>query len=161
MKRSWHHMESEVRKSQMSFALFDEFILHHQETGLCFDVNKALVLDMRIIGRGQSESAAIRALNFLGLHPINKAYWMENTKRIEKEAKLIVEGELNTTACEVKEKKFGLGEVASSHEELHEKVRCWNQDQRFLVNTWLVGFSWSCCCYFSEHWQSAGRGAFE
>lgn len=74
---------------------------------------------------------------------------MENTKRIEKEAKLIVEGELNATACEVKEKKFGLGEVASSHEELHQKVRCWNQDRRFLVNVWLVGFSWSCCCYFT------------
>lgn len=90
------------------------------ERGLCFDVNKALVLGMRTIGRGQS--AAVRALSFLGLRPINKAYWTENTKRIEKEAKLILEEELNVAAFEVKEKKFAVGEVASSHEELHEKV---------------------------------------
>lgn len=75
---------------------------------------------MRTIGRGQS--AAVRALSFLGLRPINKAYWTENTKRIEKEAKLILEEELNAAAFEVKEKKFALGEVVSSHEELHEKV---------------------------------------
>ena len=90
------------------------------ERGLCFDVNRALVLGMRTIGRGQS--AAVRALSFLGLRPINKAYWTENTKRIEKEAKLILEEELNVAAFEVKEKKFALGEVESSPEELHEKV---------------------------------------
>ena len=90
------------------------------ERGLCFDVNRAFVLGMRTIGRGQS--AAVKALSFLGLRPINKAYWTENTKRIEKEAKLLLEEELKVAACEVKEQKFTLGEVVCSREELHEKV---------------------------------------
>ncbi|KAL9976969.1 hypothetical protein ACROYT_G014318 [Oculina patagonica] len=45
-------------------------------------------------------------LIFLGLKPINKNYWLENTKEIEVEASKLLEVELNQAALEAKECKF-------------------------------------------------------
>ena len=50
-------------------------------------------------------------LRFLGPAPINKNAWEDHTKKIEGEAKLLLEKQLNRTSRGVKEWKFSNGEL--------------------------------------------------
>ena len=85
-----------------------------------FEVNRASVLGFRAIGRGHA--AASKMFSFLGLKPITRNYWSENTKKIEKEAKNLLENELNRAAFEVKEYKFALGQLDCTREQLSDVV---------------------------------------
>ena len=61
-------------------------------------------MGLRAIGGGHS--AASKFFSFLGLAPINKNAWADHTKKIEGEAKLLLEKELNRASRGVKEWKF-------------------------------------------------------
>ena len=68
------------------------------------EINRASVLGLRAIGGGHS--AASKFFSFLGLASINKNAWVDHTKKIEGEAKLLLEKELNRASRGVKEWKF-------------------------------------------------------
>lgn len=70
-----------------------------------------------MIGRGHA--AASKLFSFLGLKPITKNYWSKNTKKIEKEAKNLLE---KKAAFEVKEYKLALGELDYTREQLSDVV---------------------------------------
>ena len=88
--------------------------------GKGFEINRASVLGFRAIGRGHA--GASKTLSFLGLKPIDKHYWSENAKKIEAEAKNLLENELNRAAFEVKESKFALDLLDCTREQLGEVV---------------------------------------
>ena len=54
--------------------------------------------------------------------PINKNAWVDHTKKIEREAKLLLEKELNRASRGVKEWKFSNGELNCSLEDVEESV---------------------------------------
>ena len=66
-----------------------------------FEINWASVLGLRAIGGGYS--AASKFFSFLRQAPINKNAWVDDTKKIEGEAKLLLEKELNRASRCVKE----------------------------------------------------------
>ena len=82
--------------------------------------NRATVLGLRATGCGHA--AASKFLSFLGLAPISKSWWAAQTKTIERDARALLEEELNRAARGVKEWKFSLGEVHCSLEELDDAV---------------------------------------
>ena len=88
--------------------------------GKGFEINRASVLGFRAIGRGHA--GASKTLSFLGLKPIDKHYWSENAKKIEAEAKNLLENELNRAAFEVKERTFALDLLDCTREQLGEVV---------------------------------------
>lgn len=90
------------------------------EKGKGFEVNRATVLVLRATGCGHT--AASKCLSFLGLAPISKSCWAAQTKTIEGEAQICLEEELNRGAHNVKERKFSLGAVNCSLEELDNAV---------------------------------------
>ena len=57
--------------------------------------------------------AASKFFSFLGLAPINKNAWADHTKKIEGEAKRLLEKELNRASRGVKEWKVSNGELNS------------------------------------------------
>ena len=63
--------------------------------------NRASVLGLRAISGGHS--APSKFFSFLGLTPINKNAWADHTKKIEGEAKLLLEKELSRASRGVKE----------------------------------------------------------
>ena len=88
--------------------------------GKGFEVNQASVLGFRAIGRGHA--AASKMFNSLGLKPVTRNYWLKNTRKIQKEAKNLLENELNRAAFEVKEYKFALDQVDCTGEQLGDVV---------------------------------------
>ena len=68
---------------------------------------------------GRGHAAASKLFSFLGLKPITKNYWSKNTKKIEKEAKNLLE---KKAAFEVKEYKLALGELDYTREQLSDVV---------------------------------------
>ena len=88
--------------------------------GKGFEINRAAVLGFRTIARGHT--AASKMLSFLGLKPINKQHWTENTKKIEEEAEKALQKELDRAAFGVKEWKFANGELECTREELPDVV---------------------------------------
>ena len=65
---------------------------------------------------------ASKFFSFLGLAPINKNAWADHTKKIEGEAKLLLEKELNRASRCVKEWKFSNGELNCSLEDFEGSV---------------------------------------
>ncbi|CAH3109584.1 unnamed protein product, partial [Porites lobata] len=76
-------------------------VFNSSEKSRAFEINRASVLGLRAIGVGHS--AALEFFSFLGLAPINKNAWADHTKKIEGEAKLLLEKELNRASRGVKE----------------------------------------------------------
>ena len=87
-------------------------VFNSSEKSRTFEINRASVLGLRAIGGGHS--AASKFFSFLGLAPINKNAWADHTKKIEGEAKLLLEKELNRASRGVKEWKFSNGELNCS-----------------------------------------------
>ena len=67
---------------------------------------------------GGGHSAALELFSFLGLVPINKNAWADHTKKIEGEAKLLLEKQLHCASRGVKEGKFSNGELNCSLEDV-------------------------------------------
>ena len=88
--------ENESRPSHKTNSVFNS-----SEKSRAFEINRASVLGLRAIGGGHS--AASKFFSFLGLAPINKNAWADHTKKIEGEAKLWLEKELNRASRGVKE----------------------------------------------------------
>ena len=65
---------------------------------------------------------ASKFFSFLGLALINKSAWADHTKKIEGEAKLLLEKESNRASHGVKEWKFSNGELNCSLEDVEESV---------------------------------------
>lgn len=80
-----------------------------KEKSRTFAINPASVLGFRAIGG--SHAAAAKVFSFLSLSPTNKNSWADHTKKIEQEAKLLLEDNLNRAARDVKEFKFSNGEI--------------------------------------------------
>ena len=99
--------ENESRPSHKTNSVFNS-----SEKSRAFEINRASVLGLRAIGGGHS--AASKFFSFLGLAPINKNAWADHTKKIEGEAKLLFEKELNRASRGVKEWKFSNGELNCS-----------------------------------------------
>ena len=71
------------------------------KTNRFYDVNRELVLGLRLTGRGHS--AAKRVLSVLNLpSPVNKDSWTKHTKALEQIANDLLEKELKNAAIEVK-----------------------------------------------------------
>ena len=87
-------------------------VFNSSEKSRAFEINRASVLGLRAIDGGHS--AASKFFSFLGLAQINKNAWADHTKKIEGEAKLLLEKELNRTSRGVKEWKFSNGELNCS-----------------------------------------------
>ncbi|CAH3022478.1 unnamed protein product, partial [Porites evermanni] len=68
-------------------------VLNSSEKSRAFEINRASVLGLQVISGGHS--AASKFFSFLCLAPINKNSWADHTKKIEGEAKLLLEKELN------------------------------------------------------------------
>ena len=90
-------------------------VFNSSEKSRAFEINRASVLGLRAIGVGHS--ASLEFFSFLGLAPINKNAWADHTKKIEGEAKLLLEKELNRASRGVKEWKFSNGELNCSLED--------------------------------------------
>ena len=87
-------------------------VFNSSEKSRAFEINRASVLGLRAIDGGHS--AASKFFSFLGLAQINKNAWADHTKKIEGEAKLLLEKELNRASRGVKEWKFSNGELNCS-----------------------------------------------
>ena len=75
-----------------------------------YNLNRGLVLGLRLVGRGYS--AAQKLLSILNLSsPVNKAPWAAHTKAIEDTARSILEQELASAALEVKRLKLANGDI--------------------------------------------------
>ena len=91
-----------------------------------YDLNRGLVLGLRMVGRGYS--AAQKLLSILNLSsPVNKAPWAAHTKTIEDTARSILEQELASAALEVKRLKLANGDITpvdnnATDEQLREVV---------------------------------------
>ena len=92
-------MQNESCLSQKTNSVFNS-----SEKSRAFEINRASVLGLRAISDGNS--AASKFFSFLGLAAINKNAWADHTKKIEGEAKLLLEKELNRASRGVKEWKF-------------------------------------------------------
>ena len=68
-------------------------VFNSSEKSRAFEIYRASVFGLRAIGGGHS--AASKFFSFLGLAPINKNAWADHTKKVEGEAKLLLEKELN------------------------------------------------------------------
>jgi len=92
------------------------------EKSRAFAINRASVLGFRAIGG--VHAAASKVFSFLGLSPINKNSWADHTKKVEREAKLLLEDDLNRAARHVREFKFSNGEIGvdCSFEELEDTI---------------------------------------
>ena len=96
------------------------------KTNRFYDLNRGLVLGLRMIGRGYS--AAQKLLSILNLSsPVNKAPWAAHTKAIEDTARTILEQELASAALEVKRLKLANGDITAvddnaTDDELREVV---------------------------------------
>ena len=88
--------ENESRPSHKTNSVFSS-----SEKSRAFEINRASVLGLRAIGGGHSAAS-----KFFGLAPIDKNAWADHTKKIEGEAKLLFEKELNRAFRDVKEWKF-------------------------------------------------------
>ena len=102
--------ENESCPSHKTNSVFNH--VNSSEKSRAFEINRASVLGLRAIGGGHS--AASKFFSFLGLAPINKNGWADHTKKIEGEAKLLLEKELNRASRGVKEWKFSNGELNCS-----------------------------------------------
>ena len=102
--------ENESRPSHKTNSVFSS-----SEKSRAFEINRASVLGLRAIGGGHS--AASKFFSFLGLAPINKNAWADHIKKIEGEAKLLLEKELSHASRGVKEWKFSNGELNCSLED--------------------------------------------
>ena len=99
--------ENESRPSHKTNSVFNS-----SEKSREFEINRASILGLRAIGG--EHSVASKFFSFLGLAPINKNAWADHTKKIEGEAKLLLEKELNRASRGVKEWKFSNGELNCS-----------------------------------------------
>ena len=88
-------MRAVRRTSQILFLILSQILFL-----IAFEIYRASVLGLRAIGGGHS--APSKFFSFLGLTPINKNAWADHTKKIEGEAKLLLEKESRG----VKECKF-------------------------------------------------------
>lgn len=87
-----------------------------------YDVNRGLVLGLRLIGRGHS--AAERLLSVLNLpKAISKNPWSSHTKVLEKAASELLHKELSNAGHEVRQFKFANGLISlEGDEQLEDKV---------------------------------------
>ena len=96
------------------------------KTNRFYDLNRGLVLGLRMVGRGYS--AAQKLLSILNRSsPVNKAPWAAHTKAIEDTARTILEQELASAALEVKRLKLANGDITAvddnaTDDELREVV---------------------------------------
>ena len=96
-------------------------VFNSSKKSRAFEIYWAPVLGLRAIGGGHS--AASKFFSFLGLAPINKNTWADHTKKIEGEAKLFLEKELNRASHGVKEWKFSNGELNCSLEDVNSNKK--------------------------------------
>lgn len=87
-----------------------------------YDINRGLVLGMRLIGRGHS--AADRLSSVLNLHrPVNRAPWSSHTKALEEAASKLLEKELSNAALEVRHYLLSNGQISlEADEQIEDKV---------------------------------------
>ena len=95
------------------------------KTNRFYDVNRELVLGLRLTGRGHS--AAKRVLSVLNVpSPVNKGSWSNHTKALERIANDLLEKELKNAAIEVKRflqgEKEDMNNADMSDEQLAELV---------------------------------------
>ena len=106
LESTWRiQCENESRPLHKTNSVFSS-----SEKSRAFEINRASVLGLRAIGGGHSPSVASKFFSFLGLAPIDKNAWADHTKKIEGEANLLLEKELNRASRGVKEWKFSNGE---------------------------------------------------
>ena len=79
-------------------------VFNSSEKSRAFEINRASVLGLRAIGGGHS--AASKFFSFGGLAPINKNAWADHAKKIEGEANLLLEKELNRASRGVRVEVF-------------------------------------------------------
>ena len=91
--------ENESRPSHKTNSVFSS-----SEKSRAFEINRASVLGLRAIGGGHS--AASKFFSFGGLAPINKNAWADHAKKVEGEANLLLEKELNRASRGVRVEVF-------------------------------------------------------
>ena len=79
-------------------------VFNSSEKRRAFEINRASVLGLRAIGGGHS--AASKFFSFRGLAPINKNAWADHAKKVEGEANLLLEKELNRASRGVRVEVF-------------------------------------------------------
>ena len=107
-KRSSYRIERRIQCENKSCPLHKtNSVFNSSEKRRAFAINRAPVLGLRAIGGGHSPAS--KFFSFLGLAPIKKNAWADHTKKIEGEAKLLHEKELNRASRGAKEWKFSNG----------------------------------------------------
>mgnify|MGYP000017111064 FL=1 len=92
---------------------FTKFFHTSSKTSHTYDLNRGLVLGLRLIGRGHS--AAERLMSVLNLpRPITKNPWALHTRVLEKAAGELLVQELSNAAKEVREFKFFNGLISTA-----------------------------------------------
>lgn len=84
--------------------------------GRFYDVNRAFVLALRVIGRGYSAAEKLNSVLNIQ-HPVYKTPWSEHTKALEKAAQELLEEELSNASLEVKRLKVDNGDLTLKEDE--------------------------------------------
>ena len=80
------------------------------KTNRFYDINREIVLGLRLVGRGYS--AAQKILSVINLHgPESTASWTAHTKALEEAANELLESELQNAALQVKRYKLQIGQI--------------------------------------------------
>ena len=80
------------------------------KTNRFYDINRELVLGLRLVGRGQS--AAQKVLSILNLpRPVSSVSWTAHTKALEQTASELLERELQNAMLQVKRCKLDNGDL--------------------------------------------------
>ena len=99
-------------KIQSALLKFTKFFHTSSKTSHTYDLNRGLVLGLRLIGRGHSAAERLMSVNLS--RPITKNPWALHTRVLDKAAgELLVKG-LSNAAKEVKEFKFFNGLISSA-----------------------------------------------